>query len=221
MYSVVLMMALSGSADVPAFGHRHGGGCCGEVAACGCACAPAPVCGCACAPAACGCEGRRHRLCGGGGGLFRRHNGCCGQVACGSCAPAPACGCCGAVATACATCGPAAPLPAPPVGAKEMPKPEGIKPPKAEKEIAAPALILVTLPAEAQLAIDGAVTQSTSTSRSFASPDLQPGVDYHYTLTAEIVRDGKTVTASRRIAVRAGEETHVALEFPVASVVQK
>jgi uncharacterized protein (TIGR03000 family) len=37
--------------------------------------------------------------------------------------------------------------------------------------------------------------------------------EYHYTLKAEAVRDGKPVKVERTIAVRAGETTPVTLTF--------
>jgi uncharacterized protein (TIGR03000 family) len=84
---------------------------------------------------------------------------------------------------------------------------------------AAPATIVVSLPAEAKLTIDDAATQSTSATRVFASPALETGKEYYYTLKAEVVRDGKTVPVTKRIAVRAGEETRVTLDFPAATSV--
>src|SRR2546427_667750 len=118
MYSVVLMMALSGSAETPEFGCR--GRCHG------------------CAGAAC------H---GGGGcaGGYGCHGGCDG--------------------------GPGYPPPPPPKTGdpKVMPK---------KTEGPAPATIIVSLPADARLLIDGNTTSSTSSRRIFTSPALQPGADY-------------------------------------------
>jgi uncharacterized protein (TIGR03000 family) len=104
-------------------------------------------------------------------------------------------------------------------------KPETLQKPeskgKEEAKLPAPATIVVNLPAEAKLTIDDAATTSTSSTRVFASPALEPGRDYFYTLKAEVVRDGKTVTATKRITVHAGEETQVSLEVPVGSVAQR
>jgi uncharacterized protein (TIGR03000 family) len=102
-------------------------------------------------------------------------------------------------------------------------KPEPVKPPKAGTTTAlpTPATILVSLPADARLTVDDVVTKSTSATRTFVSPALETGKEFHYTLKAEIVRDGKTYTAIRRVAVRAGEETKVSLEIPVATVAQR
>jgi uncharacterized protein (TIGR03000 family) len=101
----------------------------------------------------------------------------------------------------------------------QMPQkgPEKVPPPKTtgEKETAlpAPATIVVSLPAEAKLLIDDAATTSTSNVRVFASPSLEPGKDFYYTLRGELVRDGRTLSASQIVKVRAGQETRVQLEF--------
>jgi uncharacterized protein (TIGR03000 family) len=83
----------------------------------------------------------------------------------------------------------------------------------------APATILVTLPAEAKLTVDGAPTTSTSSERRLVSPTLQPGREYYYTLTAEISRDGQApIRQTQRITVRAGEETRVPFTFASTAV---
>jgi len=108
--------------------------------------------------------------------------------------------------------------------AKEEPKKLKEEEPKKEEKkepTAAPATIQVNLPADAKLTIDGAATTSTSASRSFATPTLELGQEYYYTLTAEIVRDGKTLSATKRVAVRAGEEARVVIDVPVTSVAAK
>jgi uncharacterized protein (TIGR03000 family) len=96
--------------------------------------------------------------------------------------------------------------------------PEPIKKPKGDKETTspAPATIIVSLPASAVLTVDGVATTSTSATRVFASPALEQGKDFFYTLTAEVVRDGKTLSASKKVSVRAGQETKVSLELPEA-----
>jgi len=85
----------------------------------------------------------------------------------------------------------------------------------------APATIVVTLPAEAKLTIDDAATASTSSPRVFMSPALSPGKAYHYTLKAEYTKDGKPVTVSRQIEVRAGAETRVDLNDTNVTVASK
>jgi uncharacterized protein (TIGR03000 family) len=85
-------------------------------------------------------------------------------------------------------------------------------PPKApEARLAAPATIVVSLPADATLTIDGAATKSTAAVRQFATPVLTPGESFHYTLTASVVRDGQTLTATEQVTVRAGQTSRIEL----------
>jgi uncharacterized protein (TIGR03000 family) len=232
MYSVVLMMALTGSADTPAFGGgcRGGGGCYGG--------------GGGCYGGGGGCHGKRGGGlfgggCHGGGGLFRKGGrgchggggcsgyggGCygggwsaagCNGVPCG-CTGYSGHGCMGAGAGAGCHGGGPAMMPPPPAGG-----PEKVKPPKPEKGAINPnsATILVSLPAEAKLTVDGAPTTSTSATRLFVSPALETGKEYYYTLQADITRDGKPLSISKRVTVHAGEETRVTFEAPVVSVAQ-
>jgi uncharacterized protein (TIGR03000 family) len=79
----------------------------------------------------------------------------------------------------------------------------------------------VSLPADAKLTIDDAATVSTSATRVFTSPALPVGQEFHYTLKAEFVRDGKTAASSKEITVRAGEETRVNLEDSTAGVASR
>jgi uncharacterized protein (TIGR03000 family) len=77
----------------------------------------------------------------------------------------------------------------------------------------APANLLVTLPSDARLFVDGQATTSTSGQRRLITPDLQPGRDYHYTLRAEVVRNGEVQRVSQRVTVRAGEDTPVNIQI--------
>jgi uncharacterized protein (TIGR03000 family) len=87
--------------------------------------------------------------------------------------------------------------------------------------VPAPALLLVRLPADARLTIDGAPTRSPGESRLFVSPPLQPGRSFVYLLRAEAVRDGKKVAMNQDVLVRAGQESEVTLTFPAARVAGK
>jgi uncharacterized protein (TIGR03000 family) len=88
-------------------------------------------------------------------------------------------------------------------------------------QLSAPATILVDLPNDAKLLIDNEATTSTGTSRVFQSPELNPGKEYHYTLTAEVVRDGKPIKAEQVVTVKAGEITPVTLTLPPVGVAQR
>jgi uncharacterized protein (TIGR03000 family) len=189
---------------------NRGGGCCG--------CNGGGYSGCSGYSSDCGCFG------GGRGGLFHRgrRGGCCGSDACNTCcgavsacgcngaAAASACGCCGVAAPACGCNGSVAP-------AKDKDEDEDEDSASAAK----PATIVVQLPAEAKLSFNEVATKSTATTRSFATPALKAGQEYFYTVKATIVRDGQTVTTSKRIAVLAGKETRLTLDFPTASVAQR
>jgi uncharacterized protein (TIGR03000 family) len=85
----------------------------------------------------------------------------------------------------------------------------------------APAGLVVRLPADARLTIDGDPTRSTGPTRRYVSPPLEPGTAFHYNLKAEVVRDGKKLTATRRVVVRAGQETDVTLVVPGQAVAGK
>lgn len=212
MYSVVLMMALTTGGEMPGHHGRRDGGCCGT-----------PV------VASCGCYGGSY-----GGGRARHHfgrrrgrSGCCGNY--GGCCGAPVavgCGCCGApVAVGCGCTGGMVGAPAwggpmmtspppPPAGAPPAKRPEAIAPPRGTMApVAGSAIIIVKLPADAALRVDGAPTTSASAVRTFASPTLQPGKSYVYTLDAELVREGQVLKTSQRVTVRAGTTTQVELDF--------
>jgi uncharacterized protein (TIGR03000 family) len=88
-------------------------------------------------------------------------------------------------------------------------------------QINRPATLVVNLPAQAKLTVDDYATRSVTSVRTFTTPNLEAGTTYYYTLKAEVVRDGQTLTTNKRVAVRAGEETQVSLEFPAASVAQR
>jgi uncharacterized protein (TIGR03000 family) len=96
--------------------------------------------------------------------------------------------------------------------------PSGANPPLSGVFGPAPATIIVHLPADARLKFDDTPTVSTYDRRVFTSPPLPPGKTFHYTLTAELQRDGKTINTSRTVEVRAGEDSEVYLEFPSPGV---
>jgi uncharacterized protein (TIGR03000 family) len=78
-----------------------------------------------------------------------------------------------------------------------------------EVKAPAPATLVVTLPADARLTCDDAPTALGGERRVFLSPPLAFGADYHYTLRAQFVQDGRQVTRVQQVTVRAGEEASV------------
>jgi uncharacterized protein (TIGR03000 family) len=212
MYSIVLAMALSNGAATPAwhpgedylsgsrygdyghreYRHRRGGGCCGCSGGGGCY-------GGGCWGGG-GCYGGRGYVssggccgCYGGGGYMMMGHGCYGGVIMGE----------------------------KPKKTEKIEKPPKEDGKEDEVRLPAPATLIVSLPAEATLTVDGAATQSTSATRVFTSPELAPDKEFYYTLKADLVRNGEKVTTTKKVSVRAGQETRVTLEFPAATVAQK
>jgi len=74
---------------------------------------------------------------------------------------------------------------------------------------AAKATVVVELPADAKLYLDGNAVPLTSARRTFQTPELKPGKTYAYTLRADIVRVGKTLTDSKRVVFQAGGTVQV------------
>jgi uncharacterized protein (TIGR03000 family) len=103
-------------------------------------------------------------------------------------------------------------------GGKTLPEPEKGKGTKGSTQAEGNGTILVSLPADARLTVDGHATTSTTAQRTLITPNLQPGYEYTYTLRAEINRDGQTLTQSQRVAVRAGQQTPVTFDFAPSSV---
>ncbi len=181
MYSVVLLMALSGGAEAPDC-HKS---------SCSCTCSGGYVVTTCHGYTSCSCSGSCH----GGRRLFghKSCHGCTGYTSCCGDYVVPAC------------CGGVAPLPIVP-----MKPPEKVAPPKPKtEETAAPATIVLAVPTDAQVSIDGVATTSASATRTFVTPDLDPAQAFVYTLSAKIVRKGQTLTVSEQVSVRAGEQTRV------------
>jgi uncharacterized protein (TIGR03000 family) len=95
------------------------------------------------------------------------------------------------------------------------------KPGEDEAKLAAPATLVVHLPADARLFVDGTPTSSISDTRLFTSPALQKGKTFSYILKSEIVRNGQTLLSEQEVRVRAGERTQVEMTFPALQVAKK
>jgi uncharacterized protein (TIGR03000 family) len=84
----------------------------------------------------------------------------------------------------------------------------GAQPPAPERS---PVTLVVTLPADAVLTIDGAPTRQTGAERRYVSPPLTPGKTYVYTLAAAWTDGGTPRKAERRVEVQAGKDVKVDL----------
>jgi uncharacterized protein (TIGR03000 family) len=204
MYSVVLATLLTAGSATPAWGHGcHGcGGCHGCWGGCH------------------GCWGGCHGCWGGcygcWGGCYGCWGGCYGCYGCGGCwGGCYGCwgGCYGYVV-----------VPANGNNGKNK-KDEGADEDETKARFkyrgdsgqanrkASPrqATVVVHLPADAKLYVDGKKANLTSKIRSFVTPELQKDQDYYYTVKAEVRRDGVTTEQSQRVFVRAGTVAHVDL----------
>ena len=75
------------------------------------------------------------------------------------------------------------------------------------------AILNVSVPTEAKVFVNGLPTTSTGAARRYVSNGLEPGFNYTYELRAEMVRDGKTVTESKSIKLKAGESAELSFDF--------
>ena len=71
------------------------------------------------------------------------------------------------------------------------------------------ALIDVRVPANAQVFVDGKLTQQQGTERLFHTPPLTPGQTYAYELQATWSANGAPTTVPRQVQVEAGKEAFV------------
>jgi uncharacterized protein (TIGR03000 family) len=218
MYAIVLMAALSGNADdrvqegagnslyhqTHEYRFRRGHGCCGG-----------------------GCYGGSY-------------GGCCGGSygGCHSGYVSPGYGCCGGRAySAGAMAGPApyrsyygppaypatsyAPLPSDRAGDFRVEQPRRdqaeIAPAAWSEQVRgnapASAMLVVNVPENAKVFIDDKPTQSTGETRTYVSPPLPPTGEFHYTVRAEIVREGRTIATGKQVTVRAGQPSQVTLDM--------
>jgi uncharacterized protein (TIGR03000 family) len=81
----------------------------------------------------------------------------------------------------------------------------------------AAATIVVELPADAKLTVDGTATTQTSARRLFTTPELKRDQDYTYTFEAEFSHEGKNITLSREVIVRGGQQTSVRFDAPTVA----
>jgi uncharacterized protein (TIGR03000 family) len=77
-----------------------------------------------------------------------------------------------------------------------------------------PATIIVHVPENATLSVDGKRTRSTSSTRLFSSPPLESGKSYYYDFEARMDRDGQTVKARKRVEVGAGDRREISITMP-------
>jgi uncharacterized protein (TIGR03000 family) len=217
MYTVVLMAALTAGSSTPAWGWGCHGGCGG-----GCHGGLGLFRGCHGGSG--GCWGGYGGCSGGYGGCYGGYGGCYGGgytcyagygLACYGCYGRSGCyggggcyngyglGCTGSSGVPAYAPAPVSPSVAPP--GKQAP--EVVPPPKKEDKSASlsQARLIVELPADAKLYVDDRLMRTTSERRIYNSPLLEAGQTYYYILRAEVVREGQTLSDTKRVLVHAGD----------------
>jgi uncharacterized protein (TIGR03000 family) len=179
MYSVVLLAAMTTStAEAPGF-HKRSFGCTGGMYL---------HSGCYGS-----CMGFSGGCCGGGG--FNGWGGGGGCVGCWGCM-----GCYG-VYTGPVMSPAGNPMTAPPPAA--TPPAPGSGAPKADT--AKSAQLIIEKPADAKIYVDNLPVKSDGVTLNFATPALDPVQAYFYMVRVEMTRDGKPLSESRKVIVRAGQ----------------
>jgi uncharacterized protein (TIGR03000 family) len=83
-------------------------------------------------------------------------------------------------------------------------------------------VVMVWVPYDAKVTINGLATRSVGSRRQFVSYGLKPGFSYKYEIHAEAISDGKIVEDNRTVTLTAGETVSVAFGViggnPAASV---
>jgi len=67
------------------------------------------------------------------------------------------------------------------------------------------ARLTIDAPADAKVFVDGELLKSSFTNRVFQTPALIPGHSYYYDIRAEIARDGRTLTSTKRVLLLPGQ----------------
>jgi uncharacterized protein (TIGR03000 family) len=81
--------------------------------------------------------------------------------------------------------------------------------PATKAALATQATVVVKLPADATLFVDGERANLASDLRSFVTPALDGDREYFYTMKAEATRNGEVVSRTERVLVHAGRTTRV------------
>jgi uncharacterized protein (TIGR03000 family) len=91
---------------------------------------------------------------------------------------------------------------------------EDMKPTETQWTKAEAAHIIVRLPADARLTVDGVECPLTSATRAFDTPSLAMGREYSYVLKVEVTRGGRRIAQTKTVAFRPGESVQVSFNNP-------
>lgn len=71
------------------------------------------------------------------------------------------------------------------------------------------AKVIIAAPAGVRVSVNGTAVALKGAEQAFETPELEPGANYSYMVTAEAVRDGKTLSTTRKVSLVAGQEVRV------------
>jgi uncharacterized protein (TIGR03000 family) len=207
MYSVVMMMAMTAAPEAPNCGWMHGCKSYGACYGCGGGCYGGGYGG----YYSTGCYGGGYAYsCGGCWGGYAPYAGCVGYGIYGGASYTwptyysgyGGCGGCYGYGYPAPAVMPGSGIVTPPViEDKKIIEPKKTSLPAAPDQ----ARVIIRLPADATLYANNVPTALTSAERAFVTPSLEKGRDFQYTMKVEYVRDGRTVTDSKVVRVRAGD----------------
>lgn len=66
------------------------------------------------------------------------------------------------------------------------------------------ARVTIEVPTDAKVYVEDQATKTDGATRLFTTPSLQSGQDYVYTIRVEVIRDGRTLSETKKLTVRAG-----------------
>jgi uncharacterized protein (TIGR03000 family) len=75
------------------------------------------------------------------------------------------------------------------------------------------AYLNINVPADAKLYLQDQLMTVEGAQRRFVTPEIRSGETHLYTVKAEIVRDGKTLTKTAQTTVTLGQEAVVSIAF--------
>jgi uncharacterized protein (TIGR03000 family) len=73
--------------------------------------------------------------------------------------------------------------------------------------------LIVDVPADAKVFVNGHATTSTGEHRQYVSHGLEAGMRYEYQVRAEIIRDGKVLAETKTVQLSAGSQADVAFDM--------
>jgi uncharacterized protein (TIGR03000 family) len=81
-------------------------------------------------------------------------------------------------------------------------------------------MLIVEVPADAKIYVNGRLTSTPGEVREYVSRNLTHGYNYAYEVRAEVQRGGQTITDTKRIDLRAGESTKLAFNLAPTTEVE-